>query len=83
MAKVLLNPDAARGFEEAPAAMIRRINDVLDRLENWPGASGAKPLRGILKGCFRIRCGDWRVVFRPTGDDVVVIAIDNRRDVYR
>lgn len=82
MGKVVLKADAARGFEEAPTGMIRRINEALERLEHWPEVSGAKPLRGSLKGCFRLRCGDWRIVFRPVGDDVIVIAIDNRRDVY-
>jgi mRNA-degrading endonuclease RelE of RelBE toxin-antitoxin system len=82
MAKVILNPDAVRGFSKAPTGMVRRINDALERLERWPQVSGAKPLRGKLKGCFRLRCGDWRIVFRPTGDDLVVTAIENRRDVY-
>ena len=82
MARVVLNPEAIRGFNKAPTGMIRRINDALERLERWPEVSGAKPLRGKLKGCFRLRCGDWRIVFRPTGDDLIVIGIDNRRDVY-
>lgn len=82
MANLRLNPEAAKGFNAAPTGMIRRINDALQRLEKWPQVSGAKPLRGKLKGCFRLRCGDWRIVFRPTGNDLVVIAIDNRRDVY-
>ncbi len=38
--------------------------------------------KSALKGCFRLRCGDWRIVFRPSGDDLFVTAIDNRRDVY-
>ena len=79
---VILSHGAAAGFNGAPAGMIRRINDALERLEHWPEVSGAKPLRGKLKGCFRLRCGDRRIIFRPVGDDVVVIAIDNRRDVY-
>lgn len=83
MANVSLSADAARGFGAAPTGMIRRINDALGRLEHWPDVSGAKPLRGNLKGCFRLRCGKWRIVFRPTGSDLVVIAIDNRRDVYK
>jgi len=82
MVKVVLRPDAARGFGDAPTGMIRRINDALERLEQWPQVSGAKPLRGNLKGCFCLRCGDWRIVFHPIGDDVIVTAIDNRRDVY-
>jgi mRNA-degrading endonuclease RelE of RelBE toxin-antitoxin system len=63
--------------------MIRRINDALERLAEWPNVSGAKPLRGNLKGCIRLRCGDWRIVLRPVGDDLIIIAIDNRKDVYR
>lgn len=82
MVSVVLNAEARRGFDQAPTGMIRRINAALERLERWPEISGAKPLRGNLKGCFRLRTGDWRVVFRPVGDEIVVIAIDNRKDVY-
>jgi mRNA interferase RelE/StbE len=82
MAKVVLNSDAAEGFGRAPTGMIRRLNEALERLEQWPKVSGAKPLRKSLKGCFRLRCGDWRIVFRPIDRDIVVIAIDNRKNVY-
>ena len=82
MVRLTLNPDAARGFNDAPAGMIRRINEALERLEKWPTVSGAKPLRGKLKGCYRLRCGDWRIVFRPVGETICVTAIDNRKDVY-
>jgi mRNA-degrading endonuclease RelE of RelBE toxin-antitoxin system len=62
--------------------MIRRINEVLRRLEGWPAVSGTKPLRGGPAGSFRIRAGDWRVLFRVKRDVVTVFSIDNRRDVY-
>lgn len=77
-----MSPQAAQGLDRVPTGMIRRINEVLERLERWPKVSGAKPLRRKFKGCFRVRCGDWRIIFRPTGGDLVVIAVDNRRDVY-
>lgn len=82
MANVVLLPHAAKQFSQTPIGMIRRINEALERLRSWPKVSGAKPLRGELKGCFRLRCGDWRIVFRPVGDDIRVVAIDNRKDVY-
>lgn len=82
MAIVLLSPDAQGQLARLPGGMLRRVNDVLERLANWPQVSGAKPLRGALAGSHRIRCGDWRVIFRPRGEDVLVTAIDNRRDVY-
>jgi mRNA-degrading endonuclease RelE of RelBE toxin-antitoxin system len=82
MARLILTREASAGFNNVPTGMIRRINQALERLEKWPQVSGAKPRRGNLKGCFRLRCGDWRIVFRPSGNDLFVTAIDNRRDVY-
>jgi alpha-L-rhamnosidase len=40
------------------------------RLERWPEVSGVKPLRRNLAGKFRLRTGDWRVVFRVAGETV-------------
>ena len=34
----------------------------------WPAVSGAKPLRGDLQGSYRIRTGDYRVVFSLATD---------------
>jgi mRNA-degrading endonuclease RelE of RelBE toxin-antitoxin system len=47
-------------------------------------ASGAKALRGNLKGNFRIRTGDYRVIFRYTkaGDTITVWKIGYRGDIY-
>jgi mRNA-degrading endonuclease RelE of RelBE toxin-antitoxin system len=82
MASVVLTSDAQRQLARLPGGMIRRVNDVLERLQAWPKISGAKPLRRELTGSFRVRAGDWRVLFRAAGDTVTVFAIDNRRDVY-
>jgi len=82
MARVVLTPAAQRHMTRLPGGMLRRVNDVLQRLEKWPAVSGAKPLRRDLTGSYRVRTGDWRVVFRVAGDQVLVDAIDNRRDVY-
>jgi mRNA-degrading endonuclease RelE of RelBE toxin-antitoxin system len=83
MAKVLLTRVAQQQLAKLPGGMIRRINDVLERLQSWPQVSGAKPLRKELAGSFRIRAGDWRVLFRVSNATVLVFAIDNRRDVYK
>jgi mRNA-degrading endonuclease RelE of RelBE toxin-antitoxin system len=44
--------------------------------------SGVKPLTGKLKGHFRIRTGDYRVIFRLDQGRIVIWRIANRRDVY-
>jgi len=44
--------------------------------------SGVKALTGKLAGNFRIRTGDYRVVFRVDGATVIVWKIGYRGDVY-
>jgi mRNA-degrading endonuclease RelE of RelBE toxin-antitoxin system len=44
--------------------------------------SGAKPLRHGLKGHYRIRTGDFRIVFRAVADEVWIVRIEHRKDVY-
>jgi mRNA interferase RelE/StbE len=82
VATVLITPAAQREFRQLPLPIQRRVRDVFARLRNWPNVSGAKPLRGDLAGNFRIRTGDYRVVFRVQGDTVVVWKIGYRGSVY-
>ncbi|MBI3975388.1 MAG: type II toxin-antitoxin system RelE/ParE family toxin [Armatimonadetes bacterium] len=59
-----------------------RIAQAIERrLETAPERYGA-PLRGTLRGYRKLRAGDYRVVFRITADEVAVLAIRHRRDVY-
>ena len=57
-------------------------------LRSWSrihiGITTLKRLSGELKGRFRYRIGDWRVVYRVEEEDqrVIVLLIAHRRDVY-
>jgi mRNA-degrading endonuclease RelE of RelBE toxin-antitoxin system len=55
---------------------------VFKRLQQWPKMSGAKPLRGRWSGHYRVRTGDWRVIFRPVSPEVIIVRIKHRSDVY-
>ncbi len=41
-----------------------------------------EPLRKTLKGYWKMRVGDYRVVFRVDGEDILVLGICHRKDVY-
>jgi mRNA-degrading endonuclease RelE of RelBE toxin-antitoxin system len=82
MVRVEITPEAQSQFLDVPHGMQDRILAVFERLAAWPKVSGAKPLRRELKGSFRIRAGDWRILFRPQGETILIFRIDNRRDVY-
>jgi mRNA interferase RelE/StbE len=79
---VLLAPDAQREADELPLTMRARLGDVISRLERWPHVSGCKPLTGEWKGHYRIRMGDWRVIFHVVTPTLIVVRIAHRSKVY-
>jgi mRNA interferase RelE/StbE len=42
-----------------------------------------EPLRRTLKGYWKLRVGDYRVVFRVEGDEIAILGIRHRSDVYK
>ncbi len=84
MAMVIVTPNAQAEFNELPLPIQSRVLAVFKRLESWPNVSGAKPLRGKLAGNYRIRTGDYRVIFhyRKSSDIVTVWKIGFRGDIY-
>lgn len=83
MAKVELSESAISDFAAVPLGMKRRVQSVIERLEKWPAVSGAKLLRRELKGHYRVRTGNWRIVFHVREDLITIDRIDNRKDVYQ
>lgn len=83
MKRVTITPSALDELNQVPRAVRARIEHVIARLANWPEVSGAKSLRGNRTGEYRIRTGDYRVIFIIVlPDEVRIVKIGNRRDVY-
>jgi mRNA interferase RelE/StbE len=79
---VLFTHEAAADVLALPVAIQARLPEIWERLEQWPTVSGAKPLKREWKGHHRIRTGDYRIIFRPVGTDVVIARIMHRSSVY-
>lgn len=61
----------------------KRIQRAIEsRLAAEPQRYGA-PLRRTLKGYWKLRVGDYRVVFKIVKNEVWIFGIMHRRDVYR
>jgi mRNA interferase RelE/StbE len=61
----------------------KRIKKAIEeRLSISPHQYG-EPLRKTLKGYWKLRVGDYRVVFKIERNEVLIFAIINRRDVYK
>lgn len=60
----------------------RRIARAIEaRLTTSPERFGV-PLKGSLRGYWKLRVGDHRAVFKPDGDTLWILAIVHRKDVY-
>ena len=51
------------------------------RLQTAPQDYGA-PLRKTLRGYWKLRVGNYRIVYKISGSAVWILGICNRRDVY-
>lgn len=80
--EVVTSAEADHDFERLSVTLQGRVLAVFERLEKWPRVSGVKALTGPWKGYLRIRTGDYRVVFAVSGEEIVVVRIAHRRDVY-
>jgi mRNA interferase RelE/StbE len=76
--------EALRALAKLDKPMRRRLQSAIDRLQNDPHPNGSIALQG-LRGAFRVRVGDYRVIY--TVDDgrllVVVVDLGHRRENYR
>lgn len=77
-------PAAARQLRKLDPQARRRIQAAVELLANDPRPAGAKKLVGG-EGEWRVRTGDYRVVYEIKTDALVVLvlAVAHRRDVYR
>ena len=60
--------------------MIKRA--IEERLSERPELFG-RPLRGSLKGYWKLRVGNYRIVFKLAESRILVLAIIDRKTVYQ
>lgn len=81
--RLLYHPLIVRDLKHLSHAHQIRIESALaSKLTIAPEVFG-KPLSGNLGGYWKLRVGDWRVVFKVVKTEIWVLAIVHRRTVYR
>jgi mRNA interferase RelE/StbE len=73
---------AIRDLDELDASVKQRIGKTLLRYELDP-LPHAEPLKQSELGSYRFRIGDYRVVFDLEGDQIVILRVGHRREIYR
>lgn len=61
--------------------IIRILNGIETRIPDNPHAG--KPLTGDFRGCFRYRFGDYRVIYTIVKNEILILRIGHRREIYR
>lgn len=81
---VVLTRAAIRGLRALPKREAKQIAARLEAIGAAPTARhlGVMAMQGEPPGRFRVRQGDWRAVFVIEGEDILVVAIGHRREVY-
>lgn len=78
---------ALRYLESTVPVKIRgQIKRRIEALAANPTPPGTKKLQGVMDGespVYRVRQGDYRILYSVRGIIIVILDIDNRKDVYR
>jgi mRNA interferase RelE/StbE len=82
--RLVYHPDVKRvdlpKIDARQRAGIKRA--IEERLTTQPELY-AKPLRKTLKGYWKLRVGDYRIVFKLSGSEILVLGIIHRKDIYQ
>ena len=73
---------AIRDIERLAPKVKNRIGETLLRYREEP-LSYAVKLKDSRLGTYRFRIGDYRVIFDTEGNEIVILRVGHRRDIYR
>ena len=80
MMEIVFTAAATRQWMNLSADARRRLNAKLLELART-GQGDIKRLKG--RAGSRLRVGEWRIIFDIEGNQLVVVAVAHRREVYR
>ena len=64
-----------------PKAVIQNIIRAVEQLQEHPYPVGVKKLVGT-EHTYRLRVGDYRIVYKIVGEEVLILGIIHRKKVY-
>jgi mRNA interferase RelE/StbE len=80
--RLVFTHHAIKDIQKLEPAVKSRIGKALLRFEADPLRYG-KALTNTSLGSYRFRIGDYRVVFDLEGEEIVVLRVGHRRDIYK
>lgn len=82
---IRIAPKAQRDFKKLDQKVRKRVTEVIKSLATNRTPQQFKPLMGHDIAQFRLRIGDWRVLYDVYDDNrvVLILRIGHRKDIYR
>jgi mRNA interferase RelE/StbE len=74
-------PEAKAQLRAIDRATALRILETIARYGST-STGDVEPLHGEWHGCYRLRVGEYRVIFRHIDDGLEILALRHRSDVY-
>ena len=83
MASVNWSKDALTLLDELDPLVRERIFSKVSWLGDNFSLIVPEPLRRDLKGLYKLRVGDYRVIYAVQGEVITIELLGHRRDIYR
>lgn len=82
---VELTPQAEEDFKRLDKSIARHIASKIDWLSQNIESILSAPLKGSFKGKYKLRVGDWRIIyaFEHSSQIITIYAVRHRREVYK
>lgn len=85
MYTINISQSALKELYRLQKSTVKKLEKAIDGLANNPRPSGVKKLKGSTEDLYRIRSGDYRIVY-SIEDEIKVIdirKIGHRKDIYK
>jgi len=77
-----ISEKAKKDMRKLPVAEIKKLDAKIKILPKNPYVKGSRKLTGS-KRTYRLRQGDYRILYEIEGQEIIVMSVGNRREIYR
>ena len=80
--KLSISKKASKELEKLPDTILKKLYVKLTQLPQNPFPTYSKKLKGSAHS-YRIREGDYRVIYEVEEQEIIIMSVGHRREVYR
>ncbi|GAB6142081.1 type II toxin-antitoxin system RelE/ParE family toxin [Methylosoma difficile] len=82
--EILVKASAEKELLKLPKNVVAELLTAIYQLADKPYPDGAKKLKGRKPPCFRVRVGNYRIIYEIQNQQLLVhiLAVGHRKDIY-